>query len=439
MIKTGRSIVPIVIILVIFLISMPVSADGSASFGLSASASTVRQGDTVTISGNISASAVVGTFDLDVRYDPKQLQYVKAEILSPVQSGEIDFSAGSGSIQVLYLDNDGGASGVKTGSLFRLTFKVIAGQPGDSIGLSYNIRTAGDANASGMSTSGTGTALKVAAPLSTNNNLASLSINPGGLTPGFSKNTTQYTAAVPFEINRLKISAEAEDSKAKVSINNPEIPAGGSAVISVTVTAESGAQKTYKIKASRGQDPNYEPSGNNNLDSLAVEGFLLSPGFSSASAEYVVYLPYEVDSLKIQAAAADSKAAVTSISGQNSLLPGTANLIEVTVTAENGSTKVYTIAALRAKEFSGLADLVNGEIPEPTPVPSVSETVPTTTVMETSAPESDVSQTTEGTGQSYDGSAVSTAAIILISVLSALVLTAAGFLIWIFAVKRIRL
>lgn len=439
MIGFRKSLSAFVILAIILIINIPVSADGSASFSLSPSSASVRAGDTITITGKLNASTVVGTFDLDVRYNPEQLQYVKAEALSPVQPGEIDFSAGSGSIQVLFLDNDGGTSGIKTGSLFRFTFKVSAGQPGDSISLNFNIRTAGDANASGMGTSGSGTAMQMAAPLSTNNNLASLSINTGSLIPAFSKNVTQYNVTVPFEVSRLKISASAEDSTASVSISSPELPAGGSGTASVTVTAASGAKKVYKIKVSRTQDPNYMPSSNSDLASLAAEGFLLSPGFSPAVTEYVVYLPFETESLKILAAAADSKATAINITGHENLQAGSANLVEIIIKAEDGSTKTYTIAAVRAKKFSGLADLVEAELPEPTTQPTVSETTTETTAAAPTSYETEISQGTETTQQEAGKSGLSTAAILAVTVLSILVLAAAGFLIWLFAVKRVHI
>ena len=93
-------ILPLLILcLVIALLPQPVQASGSAAFSMAVSSGTVRVGDTIMVTGRISASAMVATFDLDVKYNPGQLQYVKAEAQSPIQAGELDFGVSSGSIQ----------------------------------------------------------------------------------------------------------------------------------------------------------------------------------------------------------------------------------------------------------------------------------------------------------------------------------------------------
>ena len=120
-------------------------------------------------------------------------------------------------------------------------------------------------------------------------------------------------------------------------------------MVTVTVTAENGATKTYTISVKRAQDPNYVPSGENNLSDIKIDGFILSPGFSADEDEYVVWLPYEVDGIKVSGSAKDGRATVEVVGGDN-LVAGEDNIVKVICTAENGEKKEYMIIAKRAAE-----------------------------------------------------------------------------------------
>ena len=82
-------------------------------------------------------------------------------------------------------------------------------------------------------------------------------------------------------------------------------------------------------------------SNNANLASLSISQGTLSPKFSSSKTQYTVNLNGDVSSIKVNATAADSKAVVYG-TGTKSLKPGK-NTISVSVAAEDGSTKEYTI------------------------------------------------------------------------------------------------
>lgn len=372
-ITTGSLIV--LLLLAISIASAYAATAGSVTISLAPSASQVRLGNTVTVTGNVSASVVLATFDLNVTYDANQLQYVNAEGLSPViGSSELDINPSSGKVQLLYLDNDGGGSGITSGKAFRITFKVIGGTIGDKIGVGIQVKTAGDANAVAMSATGTGTSMTLAAPLSTNANLSSLTVDHGTLSPVFAKSTTSYSLSVPFEVEKIKVSAKAEDANAKVAINSPVLAVGGTTSIKVTVTAPSGAKKTYTIEVSRAQDPNYVPSSNNDLTSLTVEGFLLSPIFDKTRLEYIIYLPFEIDQVTVNGTPEDSKASVT-VEGNTGLQVDQANSIKVICVAEDKGIKTYTIVAMRALAFTGVTTAAS-----PTPMPTPSS-VPTQTAV----------------------------------------------------------
>jgi hypothetical protein len=183
--------------------------------------------------------------------------------------------------------------------------------------------------------------------MSTDNTLKSLTVSNATISPAFSAGTTNYTAEVPFEVSKLDIQATANDSKAKVAINNPTLTPNGTTKVTVTVTAENGSKKTYTISVKRAQDPNYVASGNNDLKGISVDGFLLSPVFSADNTGYIVWLPYETEQVTVKGTPADSKASVTVEGGEN-LVAGADNEIKVICIAEDGTQKVYTIIAKRA-------------------------------------------------------------------------------------------
>ena len=181
---------------------------------------------------------------------------------------------------------------------------------------------------------------------SSNNKLSSLSVDGAELSPKFNSNTKSYTVSVPFSISSLKINAKADDSKSKVSISNTSINAEETKDINITVTAENGSTNTYVIRATRGKDPNKVLSKNNNLSSLKVSQGILSPAFKKEQDKYIVYLPYEVDSIKIDATVEDTKYATIKIEGAEKLSTGNNNY-KIIVTAEDGSTKTYTVVVSR--------------------------------------------------------------------------------------------
>lgn len=328
------------------LLPMNVSA-ASASASLSGPG-TVRAGDTITLTFKLNGSNLSGASGT-LAYDGGQLQMTgtKQVIASPWM---VEFN---GNNMVAY---DNNLSSPINGSrdLFTVSFKVKDVAAGTKISVSYQNVVASD----GSADANIGTvsySVTVAAPLSANNALANLMVSNATISPAFNAGTTSYTAEVPFSVSKLDVTATAADSKAKVSISSPNLTPDGTTNVTVTVTAENGAQKTYTIKVHREKDPNYVASGNNDLAGITVEGFLLSPVFSAEVTEYVVWLPYETESVSISGTAADSKASVQVVGG-DSLAAGQDNPVQVICTAENGDKKEYTVIVKRAAAHDGSVD-----------------------------------------------------------------------------------
>lgn len=137
---------------------------------------------------------------------------------------------------------------------------------------------------------------------SDNADLKSLSLSKGTLSPKFSAAKTTYTARVANDVTDVKVYATAADGEAKVEVSGKSALEVGENVRTVTVTAASGAQKTYKItitRAAEGEtsEPEQTSEPENNpyeatVDGVAytvatdISGIALPKGFSASVAEY---------------------------------------------------------------------------------------------------------------------------------------------------------
>ena len=101
----------------------------------------------------------------------------------------------------------------------------------------------------------------------------------------------------------------------------------------------TSGSKTIKIITQKELEASY--SKDNNLKSLSVEGYELTPAFDKDTLNYSVTVPEGTNSVNIKALENDSKASVSG-DGAISVSEGTNNL-KVVVRAENGSEKTYTI------------------------------------------------------------------------------------------------
>ena len=130
----------------------------------------------------------------------------------------------------------------------------------------------------------------------------------------------------------------------------------------VTVTSDSSNNDSNSNKdnsgSNTGNDSNAnkdnenkeeKKSSNASLGSLVISAGTLSPEFSAATKDYTATVDYSCSSLAVTANPADSKASVTSVTGNDSLEVGE-NTVSVVVTAEDGSTSTYNIVVTRRAE-----------------------------------------------------------------------------------------
>ena len=200
---------------------------------------------------------------------------------------------------------------------------------------------------------------------SSDNNLSALTVTSGALSPPFASNTLDYIVNVATDVTEVTVTATKSDPNAVLSgsIADPgagqatgqaTIPLGGPGTatpVSITVTAPSGAFKTYSITVNR-------LSSDNNLSALTVTPGSLFPDFASSTTTYTVDVPFSVDSVTVSATKADPNAVmsgdVTAGTGVAtgeatfSLVPLFPRTVSITVTATNGESKTYAITITRA-------------------------------------------------------------------------------------------
>ena len=93
-----------------------------------------------------------------------------------------------------------------------------------------------------------------------------------------------------------------------------------------------------------------EQRANKNLTSLEVKGYTMSPYFNKNNLAYTVIIPEDVTSIEINAEP-EVEGAIVRISG-NTKLTKQENSVTVRVTAQNGTSKVYTITVLKAPKVN---------------------------------------------------------------------------------------
>ncbi|MCX8075020.1 MAG: cadherin-like beta sandwich domain-containing protein [Clostridia bacterium] len=182
--------------------------------------------------------------------------------------------------------------------------------------------------------------------VSNNANLKKLVPDHEGLSPNFSSGTTKYSLTVPSSVTNLGLTVATEDSGAKYSISGNNDLKQGDNIVTITVTAKNGSKKVYTITVTKADDPQ---KANAYLNSIVVDGKVLSPEFNSETLNYTIdSVAANITKLTVLAYQKNDKAKVT-ITGNDPLIDGE-NTIKISVVAEDGvTTKEYTIKVVRDK------------------------------------------------------------------------------------------
>lgn len=217
--------------------------------------------------------------------------------------------------------------------------------------------------------------------------LSGLSLSGGvALSPSFSAGTSDYTSNVPYSQNSIRITPVA-DATATIAVRvnggASEAVAGGAEssalplntglnTIEVIVTAQDGTTvQSYTVNVTRQSPPSSAGGGmipsrsaNANLSKLSLTGGIaLNPAFTPSILGYTSSVANSIDGISLTPILEDKKATVQvrvngggletvasgSASGTLPLKAGK-NVLDVIVTAEDGTSKSYTISLTRQSE-----------------------------------------------------------------------------------------
>ena len=146
----------------------------------------------------------------------------------------------------------------------------------------------------------------------------------------------------------VKPISEIGKKKVSVTLNFTAIKSGSSTIqVTEAMYASSAEHGIAGASATLTVSDAAKP-GVATLKSLSISNGTLTPGFSTGRTSYTAKVKYEVTTCKVYATATDAKATVA-VGGKEALAVGK-NTRTVTVTAQNGTQRTYTIVITRLKE-----------------------------------------------------------------------------------------
>lgn len=202
-------------------------------------------------------------------------------------------------------------------------------------------------NTSGNTSSG-GSTNQTTYTKSSDATLKALKLDMEGLSPSFSRYTYTYTLSVGSDVNSIKVTASPNHSKARYSVSGNTNLKNGDNTVYITVTAESGATRTYKIIVTKAENPE---KANAYLKNIIIEKGVLKTEFARETLEYELEdIASNVKKLDISVFP-ENQNATFEISGNDELKEG-ANEIKILVTAEDKKTTKEYILKVNKKEAS---------------------------------------------------------------------------------------
>lgn len=200
--------------------------------------------------------------------------------------------------------------------------------------------------------------INVIKELSRDVDIMNLIVEEGNLTPAFDKGTTKYDVNVSSEVEKLTIHVTLEDKNSTYIITGNEYLVTGDNIVSIIVMSQDkSVSKTYQLVVHKAV------STNNNLSDIKVMNTLdntiiypLSPSFKAPTLDYTVTVNSDIDCVSVTATSENAMATISGL-GEESLDYGN-NLKTITVTAESGDTKDYTVNIYRKYNLN-LSDIVS--------------------------------------------------------------------------------
>lgn len=285
--KTVSKKIISLIISLIMIFSLFTFSASAANTIIRFSSNSLTVGETVTVTVTLNTGEAMYGVQCVVNYDNNIINYKSGNAVG-----------GAGSVQIAE------APSGETKVSYTLTFTAVAAGSCTVSVTGCNYATQGANGAEEKGFSGASATLTVNdAALSSNANLSSLTLSHGSLSPKFSQSRTNYTVSVKNSVTECKIYATAADSGAKVEVSGESVLQIGNNIRTITVTAPSGAQKTYTITIVRGETEEEPPveeepvdTNENSLEaniegvkhtvSTDISGVKLFEGFTATIAQF---------------------------------------------------------------------------------------------------------------------------------------------------------
>lgn len=185
-----------------------------------------------------------------------------------------------------------------------------------------------------------------------NNNGSSVTMNLGSFSTPTATLTFAAKASGTATFTVTPVTAGSEETAEEVPL------AGASATVTIANQVTT-APSTPSTPSSPGvsQTPQTPAlSGDNKLGYLKVSSGKLSPTFHPDTTKYTVTVGYDVTKVTVSATPSSASAVVTAVSGGSDLKVGE-NKITITVKAENGVTKNYTITVTRKEQQTASSEV----------------------------------------------------------------------------------
>ena len=182
--------------------------------------------------------------------------------------------------------------------------------------------------------------------------LKKLDVSGYTLTPTFKSNVNNYSMKVKNNITSLNVTAIPNNNEAQVVISGNKNWKEGNNTVTIKVTAEDGTVNTYIVnveRASSNNDTKTDTKSNDNyLKSLTVKSsHEMEPSFNKNVNSYNIKVPYEVEKLDLSYITSNEKSKVE-ITGNEDFKVGSVNTVEIKVTAEDGSVRIYSLNVTRS-------------------------------------------------------------------------------------------
>lgn len=248
------------IVLMLGCIMIPDTNAQASSLSVGVSASSVKIGDTVTVSITVPAGV---SATVNVTYPSGTFSFSSASDTASANGGTVSMTIGSyGSSNTKTTGTMKFKAKAAGSATFSASAPIAGNQDGDRVsvgGASASVRVKNEANENNSNKSDSSNGSDASdnnsddnKTKSADNSLASLTLSSGSLSPAFKYNVTNYTAEVANDVTSVVVSAKTSNANATVeSVKGGENLSVGANKIQIVVKAENGVTATYTITVTR--------------------------------------------------------------------------------------------------------------------------------------------------------------------------------------------